>query len=64
VQFLNLSSQIGPISFDTSVFSDPRFMALTDIHTAILPESVGRNDPFASISGVSTGNTASTTGKP
>jgi hypothetical protein len=46
------------------VFSDPRFMALTDIHTAILPESVGRNDPFASISGVSTGNTASTTGKP
>ena len=45
--FLNLSSQIEPVTFDTTILSDPRFMALVDIHTAILPETAGRKDPFA-----------------
>lgn len=49
VNFLNLSSQIEPITFDTSILSDPRFTALVDIHTAVLPEATGRTDPFAPI---------------
>ena len=49
--FLNLSSQIEPVTFDTSIFSDPRFTALIDIHTAILPEASGRKDPFAPLGG-------------
>jgi phosphatidylserine synthase len=47
VTFLNLASQINPITFDTTIFSDPRFTALVDIHTAILPEATGRTDPFS-----------------
>jgi hypothetical protein len=45
--FLDLTSQIDPISFDTSVLTDPRFTSLVDIHTAILPEPQGRKDPFS-----------------
>jgi flagellar basal body-associated protein FliL len=47
VNFLNLSSQIEPVTFDTSILNDPRFTSLVDIHTAILPEASGRKDPFA-----------------
>jgi hypothetical protein len=49
VNFLNLSSQIEPVTFDTSILSDPRFTSLVDIHTAILPEATGRKNPFAPI---------------
>ena len=49
VTFLNLASQLNSISFDTTILSDPRFTALVDIHTAILPETSGRTDPFAPI---------------
>lgn len=49
VVFLNLSTQLNSITFDTKVLSDPRFAALTDIHTAILPESEGKRDPFGTI---------------
>ena len=52
-QFQTLVSELQPISFDTKIFSDPRFMALVDLATPIAPESAGRLDPFASISGVS-----------
>ncbi|HVW71625.1 MAG TPA: hypothetical protein VHB93_00545 [Candidatus Paceibacterota bacterium] len=52
--FVNLSGELSDISFDTTVLQDPRFMALTDIRTAVLPEQTGRPDPFAPISGVST----------
>jgi hypothetical protein len=45
--FINLTNQLDPITFDTSVLSDPRFTALIDIHTAILPETEGRSDPFS-----------------
>jgi hypothetical protein len=47
VDFLNLSSQVEPITFDTTILNDPRFISLVDIHTAILPEATGRKDPFA-----------------
>lgn len=51
--FLTLAAQLQPIAFDASVLSDPRFLALVDIKTAILPETSGRADPFAPLSGVS-----------
>ena len=50
--FLNLASQLDTISFDTTVLSDPRFLALVDIRTAILPEATGRIDPFATLPGL------------
>lgn len=47
VVFVNLASQLVPLSYDTSILSDPRFTSLVDLHTAILPEQKGRRDPFA-----------------
>jgi len=44
--FVNLASQLEPLGFDTSILSDSRFLSLTDIHTAIIPETPGRRDPF------------------
>ncbi len=52
--FVNLAAQLEPLGFDTSILSDPRFTALQDIHTAIVPEASGRKDPFAPIPGLST----------
>ena len=46
-QFVNLSAQLVPLTFDTSILTDPRFTSLIDLHTAILPEAIGRRDPFA-----------------
>ncbi len=45
--FVNLAAQLEPLGFDTGILSDPRFTALVDIHTAIIPEASGRRDPFA-----------------
>lgn len=45
--FVMLATQLDSIAFDTSVLNDPRFLILTDIHTAVTPENSGRNDPFA-----------------
>lgn len=45
--FVNLSSQLVPLAFDTSILNDPRFTSLIDLHTVILPEASGRRDPFA-----------------
>lgn len=50
--FANLEGELNPIAFDTTILSDPRFAALIDIRTAILPETSGRPDPFAPIPGV------------
>ncbi|MGE5541062.1 MAG: hypothetical protein ACM3TU_02135 [Bacillota bacterium] len=47
ITFVNLTAQLDPLGFDASVLADPRFMALVDIHTAILPEATGRRDPFS-----------------
>jgi len=52
--FVNLAEQLKPLGFDTTILSDPRFIALTDIHTAILPEPIGRKDPFAPLAGLQT----------
>lgn len=53
VQFQTLVGELRPISFNTSIFSDPRFNALIDLSTPISPEPMGRPDPFAPIAGVS-----------
>ena len=51
-QFDTLVSELQPISFDTSIFSDPRFSALIDMTTPVSPEPVGRIDPLATFSSV------------
>lgn len=48
--FVNLTSQLGTLSYDTSILSDPRFTSLVDLHTTVLPEQQGRKDPFAPFS--------------
>lgn len=45
--------EMQSISFDTEIFSDPRFIVLSDLATQITDEPPGRMDPFASIPGVS-----------
>jgi|CXWL01.1.fsa_nt_gi hypothetical protein len=52
VSFIALIGKIDPITFDTTIFSDPRFTELKDIRTTIIPEAVGRKDPFASVFGL------------
>ena len=52
-RFQVLANELQPISFNTGIFSDPRFSALVDLATPISPESTGRSDPFAPIAGVS-----------
>ncbi|HQT83024.1 MAG TPA: hypothetical protein PLW99_02660 [Candidatus Paceibacterota bacterium] len=51
VRFQTLVGELQPISFNTAIFSDPRFDALVDITTSISPESSGRSDPLAPFSG-------------
>jgi len=49
--FLNLIIQLEPVAFDASVLTDRRFLSLVDIHVGIVPETAGRIDPFAPLSG-------------
>ncbi|MFA6414759.1 MAG: hypothetical protein WC217_00660 [Candidatus Paceibacterota bacterium] len=51
--FKVLVSELTPITFDTAIFSEPSFMALTDLATPVTSETSGRLDPFAAIAGVS-----------
>lgn len=51
-QFLDLAGQLQPISFDTSIFSDPRFTSLIDLTVPLTPEVQGRSDPFGPIAGL------------
>lgn len=51
-EFQMLVGKLTPISFNTSIFSDSRFNALVDLATPIAPESAGRLDPFAPITGL------------
>jgi len=53
LQFQTLVSELQPISFNTDIFSDPRFSALIDLATPVAPETVGRIDPFAPITNIS-----------
>ncbi len=49
IRVQSLSSQLTSLTFDTSILSDTRFVALKDIATPITPQSIGRSDPFAPI---------------
>lgn len=44
--FLTLVAELDPISFNTGVLVDTRFLSLVDLRTAIIPETPGRTDPF------------------
>ncbi|KND47020.1 MAG: hypothetical protein AB199_01140 [Parcubacteria bacterium C7867-004] len=46
--FIDLAAQLEPLEFETAVLTDPRLLGLQDIHTSIIPEALGRNDPFQS----------------
>lgn len=50
--FINLTAQISPVSFDTSILQNAHFNALVNLETAIVEEDSGRIDPFAPLSGV------------
>lgn len=58
-KFQALVAELQPISFDTRIFSDSRFMALVDLTTPITPETSGRIDPFAPVSGISASDSVS-----
>ena len=51
-QFLTLAGELQPLSFDTSILSDPRFASLVDISVPVTEDAQGRTDPFAPIPGV------------
>ncbi|MSU74655.1 hypothetical protein EXS57_02655 [Candidatus Kaiserbacteria bacterium] len=51
IQFEALIGELQPISFNTKIFTDVRFNALVDITTPVSPESSGRLDPLAPLSG-------------
>lgn len=51
-RFESLVGELGPITFNTDVLSDPRFNALVDLSTPIATEASGRIDPFAPVPGV------------
>lgn len=48
-RFQTLVSELQTVSFNTEIFSDPRFTALVDLATPISPETAGRLDPFAPV---------------
>ena len=48
------------VKLDATIFSDPAFISLKDFSTQIVPEPVGRPDPFAPLS-VAPSNSASST---
>ena len=48
------------IKLDSTIFSNPAFIGLKDLTTAIVPEPVGRPDPFAPLPGVVVPNKSAT----
>ena len=42
--------QLRAVSLSGTIFSDPAFMSLQDFGTQIIPEPVGRPNPFAPVS--------------
>ncbi len=48
---LDLLNQIRTLRIDTSIFKDPAYSTLRDYSVAIPPQGVGRQNPFAPLSG-------------
>lgn len=44
--FLRQLEELKSIQLDGSIFSDPRFISLVNYTGPILPEPVGKNNPF------------------
>lgn len=53
MQFETLVGELQSVTFNTAIFADARFNALVDIGTQVSPESIGRLDPLAPLSGSS-----------
>ncbi|MFM2330875.1 MAG: hypothetical protein RLZZ26_382 [Candidatus Parcubacteria bacterium] len=51
-QFQTLVVELQPITFNTDIFTDARFMSLIDLATLVTPEVPGRIDPFAPVAAV------------
>lgn len=56
-ELLSVLANLKSISLDTSIFTDPAFLSLSDFGTTIPLEPVGRDNPFAPLtqSGVRAG---------
>jgi hypothetical protein len=48
------------VTLDATIFSDPAFMSLKDFSTQIVPEPVGRTNPFAPLSTSASASATST----
>lgn len=46
--------ELRSISLDGTIFSDPAFLRLADYGSEIIPEPIGRPNPFAPLEGAST----------
>lgn len=46
------------VKLDGAIFTDPAFMSLKDFSTQIVPEPVGRPNPFAPVGGTASAQTA------
>lgn len=49
-ELIALLSQLRSISLDVAIFSDEQFKSLKDFSQEIVPEPVGRPNPFAPLS--------------
>lgn len=49
-ELITLLSQLRSISLDVAIFSDEQFHSLKDFSQEIVPEPVGRTNPFAPLS--------------
>ncbi len=47
--FLRALQQLRGLQLDNTLFTDPRFQSFIDYRQAIVPEPVGRPNPFAPI---------------
>jgi hypothetical protein len=50
-----LLATLHSITLDDSIFHDPTFMSLKDFSQTLVPEPVGRTNPFAPLGSVSSG---------
>jgi len=49
-QFQGLLNELRSISFDTTIFSNSKFISLVDLKVPVTSEPSGRLDPFAPVS--------------
>jgi len=56
--------QLRAVSLSGTIFSDPVFLSLTDYGSQIVPEPVGRANPFAPIGATGASTTTSARSKP